>query len=609
MNCMASKFPSKIKYLFNTSLQIIREFGIRYYFNFGITQLKKQKLDLFSSHDDFFEESENMPILDKKEQYEIWKEEKKKKLDSITTNDFQILPKITIVLNSHESKTVFAKSLKSILNQSYSNWELFIIGNSYSNKEIKGVVPDLDDSLFERITFFDKIDQSFVKRITSLMSGEFVCMMEKNTILQNNSFFSIVKIINQKTNFDLLYSDEEILFEHKNKIIPFFKPDWSSYLFLQINYVGNLFFVSKKFLLEIDFLSNNPIENMTSILQNFCNHTKNISHVPEILFSSLYDEYLDFNPFFNRENISLNLENRNIQANIQEIENSKISKINFPLIDEPKVSIIIPTKNNQALLSECIRSLEYNTNYKNLEIIIIENNSDKKTKLYLSSLPYQVISFEEEFNFSTMNNLALEKSTGDYILFLNDDTESIEPNWLLEMVSICQQNDVGAVGAKLLFNNNTIQHAGMAHLKNGFFFHPLQKFPSKSNEQFDTLNLIRECSSVTGACLLIKRTILNEIKNYDETFDVYYGDSDLCFKIRKLGYSVIFTPYAILRHDGSSTIREQSKIFIPIENFYDFATKWPLVKNGDPYYNSNFSYDYSLDVANVSKFDLMTKNE
>ena len=121
------------------------------------------------------------------------------------------------------------------------------------------------------------------------------------------------------------------------------------------------------------------------------------------------------------------------------------------------------------------------------------------------------------------------------------------------------------------------------------------------------MNLIHECSSVTGACLLTKREILKQIKNYDEIFDVYYGDSDLCFKIRDLGYSIIFTPYAILRHDGSGTIRKQSKIFLPTENFYDFVAKWPIVKNGDPYYNSNFSFDYDLDIPydEISR----TKNE
>jgi len=612
---MSIKFFSQIRYLYTESLEIIREFGIQYYFNFGINQLKKQKLNLFFTKENDYDKLENDVLLNKKEQYTYWKENKKlenKKLENkqlennMTMNFSHQSPKITIMLNSITSKNIFIKSIKSILDQSYSNWELFIMGKLYSNKDIKKLLFHSEDFFFQKISLQQTSAKLSLNTIKTMMTGDFLCIMKTNVILENNAFFLISKCINDNINFDLLYSDEEIIFEDENKTQPFFKPDWSPYLFLQMNYVGNLFILSKKFLLEVDISDKIDVENT---LQYICYKCDNIFHLPKILFSSLYNKSDNFNLFFDRENILLNLENKNTKSNVREIKNSRICKIDFELINEPKISIIIPTKNNRRLLSECIRSLEYNTNYTNFEIIILDNNSDETTKSYLSSLPYQVILFNEEFNFSQMNNIALEKSTGDYILFLNDDTESIEPNWLLEMISICQQNDIGAVGAKLLYNNNTIQHAGMAHLKNGFFFHPLQKFPFKHDAQFNTLNLIRECSSVTGACLLTTRKILNDIKNYDETFDVYYGDSDLCFKIRQLGYSVIFTPYAILRHDGSTTIRKQSKIFVPTENFYDFNTKWPLVKNGDPFYNSNFSYNYDLDITSIPKSNLITKNE
>ena len=591
---MAKIFLSQIKYLFKESLKLIREFGLGYYFNFGFNQLKIQKLNLFFTKKNNFDELENNVILDPKKQYEFWKKSKNSQND-IIINPSHKSPKITIVLNSDKSKNLLIESIKSILNQTYSNWELIIMGKLYSNEEIKQLLSTSEDSFLKNLPLSQSHDQLSFYRIKILMTGDFLCIMEKNVILQNNALSLISKSINNKINFDLLYSDEEIIFKDKNEMQPFFKPNWSPFLFIQLNFVGNMFILSKKFLNQVNFLDEVNIKNMRDIIQYLCNKTNNIFHLPEILFSSLYDKSEDFNPFFNRENILLNLKNKNIESSVKEIKN-KISKIDFELIDEPKVSIIIPTKNNYRLLSKCIRSLEYNTNYENFEIIVIDNNSDERTKSYLSSLPYKVILFEDEFNFSQMNNIALKQSTGDYVLFLNDDTESIEPNWLLEMISICQQRDVGAVGAKLLYNNNTIQHAGMAHLKNGFFFHPLQKSPSSDHIQFDTLNLIRECSSVTGACLLTTRKILDDVKNYDEIFDVYYGDSDLCFKIRDLGYSVIFTPYAVLRHDGSTTIRKQSKIFIPTENFYDFVAKWPLVKNGDPYYNTNFSYNYDLEI-------------
>ena len=599
---------TQLKYLYTESLKIIHEFGIKYYFNFGLNQLKTQKLNLFCFKENNYEELENNIILNSKEQYVFWKENKQSQNDDIINYSHKS-SKITIMLNPNESKDIFIRSVKSILNQSYSNWELFIGEKLYSKKEIEQLLSTSEDSFFKKISLSKTSDNLSLYRIKIMMTGDFLCAVEKNIILENNALFLVSKSIDDKIDFDLLYSDEEIIFEDKNKIQPFFKPNWSPYLFLQVNYVGNFFIVSKKFLHQVNFLDKMDLKNMEDVLQNLCYKTNHIFHLSEILFTSLYDKSQDFHPFFDRENTLLNLENKKIKSNIEEINGDKIPIIDFELIDEPKVSIIIPTKNNHRLLSECIRSLEYNTNYENLEIIIIDNNSNGRTKSYLSSLPYEVILFEKEFNFSQMNNIALEKSTGEYVLFLNDDTESIEPNWLLEMISICQQHDVGAVGAKLLYNNNTIQHAGMAHLKNGFFFHPLQKLPSNDNVQFNTLNLIRECSSVTGACLLTTRKILNDIKNYDEIFDVYYGDSDLCFKIRDLGYSIIFTPNAILRHDGSSTIRKQSKIFIPTENFYDFVAKWPLVKNGDPYYNLNFSYNYDLDIPNVSKPNLTTKNE
>ena len=602
---MARKFFTQMKYLFTESLKIINEFGIKYYFNFGINQLQKQKLKLFFTDENDYIILKDDKILNPAEQYSFWKKTKTFENDSIKT-DLEQLPKITIMLNLNSSKTMFVKSIKSIVNQSYSNWELFLVGKFFSNSELKQMLSFLDDDVFEKIFLAKTSNELSFNEITSMMNGDFLCIMNKNVILQNNTFLLIAKSVSDKINFDILYSDEEIIFNKENKIQPFFKPDWSPYLFLQTNFVGNLFILSKKLLSEVKITDEVDFTNTENILQYYVSNTKNIFHLSEILFSTSYESSYDFNPFFDREHVLFNLGNKNSKITIQET-NNKICKINFELIDEPKVSIIIPTKNNYRLLSECIRSLEYNTNYENFEIIILDNKSDGRTTSYLSSLPYQVISFDGEFNFSQMNNIALEKSTGDYVLFLNDDTESIEPNWLSEMISICHQNDVGAVGAKLLYNDNTIQHAGMAHLKNGFFFHPLQKFPSNSDTQFNTLNLIHECSSVTGACLLTKREILKQIKNFDEIFDVYYGDSDLCFKIRDLGYSIIFTPYAILRHDGSGTIRKQSKIFLPTENFHDFVTKWPIVKNGDPYYNSNFSFDYDLDIPydEISR----TKNE
>ncbi len=247
-----------------------------------------------------------------------------------------------------------------------------------------------------------------------------------------------------------------------------------------------------------------------------------------------------------------------------------------------------------------MRSIEYNTNYKNYEIIIIDNNSTKtEVKKYLKSLPYTVLNYNENFNFSKINNFAVSKSSGEYLLFLNDDVEVLGSNWLNEMMGICQQKDVGAVGPKLLTRINKIQHAGMVFLKNGFFFHPFDSESHNSTIQFNFINLIRECSSVTGACLLTKRKIFDAVFGFDEQFDVFYGDSDLCFKIREHGLKIIYNPNAILRHDGSTKIRQAVRLFIPVENHHSFVNKWKNVKHGDPFYNPNLGWDYSINLEEI----------
>ena len=281
--------------------------------------------------------------------------------------------------------------------------------------------------------------------------------------------------------------------------------------------------------------------------------------------------------------------------------------------NQPLVSIIIPTKNNQKILRRCIRSLEENTTYKNWEIIIIDNNSTEKlTRSYYESLkdtspatgntgltewrdPYRIISYSEPFNFSKMNNLAVKHAKGDLILFLNDDTKIIDPNSLEEMVSLCCQKDVGAVGAKLVYSDDTIQHAGVSFLKSGAGFHPFQRINEKKGGYHNIMNVVRECSAVTGACLLTKKEIFERVNQFDENFDLYYGDADLCLKIIESGYHVLYTPHAKLLHEGSYSIRKSSDFHFAIENHHHFIEKWPFLQNGDPYYNSNLGWNYSLE--------------
>ena len=237
------------------------------------------------------------------------------------------------------------------------------------------------------------------------------------------------------------------------------------------------------------------------------------------------------------------------------------------------------------------------TNYSNKEIIIIDNDSDDlKVKVYLEKIPHKVINFKGNFNFSKMNNIAARESDGDLLLFLNDDTKVLQSDWLDELVSICIQNDVGAVGPKLILSDDTIQHAGMVFLKTGAGFHPGMHLEKNTDAYHNILNVMREYSAVTGACLLVKKDVFEQVDGFDNDFDVYYGDSDLCLKIQHAGFRVIYSPFTELLHEGSKSIAftHGGASFFDVENHQLFIKKWPHLKNGDSFYNPNLDWDYSL---------------
>ena len=581
---MPSKFIKQIKYLYLTSHHIIHEYGLVYFINFGFLQLRNQKLDLLKSKD-IDENIQQRKI--KKIDYDTWRKNHTRLLE-ISSTSLQYSPKVSFMMFVCNTDSL-DDTITSIIDQSYTNWELEIT-SPYNNDNLKFT----DDRI--RLKIINSNDNSIIEQI-SKTDSEFVCFMTNNIILDKNALFQLVKSLNENPTSDIVYSDEEK--EQTNHTArPFFKPDWSPYLFLFTDYIGSFFMIRKTILAKTEPDMNILNGIFFGFLLKATETTSNIYHHPNILFKQLLDKK-NISIELNRKIILEALSRRNLNTNIV-IDEQKPLRILFNLNKEPKVTIIIPTRDNIKLLSRCLRSLEYNTNYKNMEIIIVNNNSNEETNSFLNSLPYKIINYNERFNFSKLNNIASSSSTGEYLLFLNDDVEAIEPNWLKEMISLCQLNDVAIVGAKLLYHDNTIQHAGMVHMKNGFYFHPYQKHPSNVDKNFGIINSIRERSAVTGACLLIKNSIFKEIGGFDEVFDVYYGDSDLCLSAQKLGYKVLYNPYAILRHDGSSKIQTISKVFIPVENHHDFIKKWPSLINGDPYYNSNLGFDYEL--PNVESF-------
>ena len=593
-------FFEKLVYLYKVSVDTIQQFGLGYFLRFGSGQLRKQKLDIFKPNEDYDEILSKKPV-DKKTQYKIWKEQQEKTPFDFSengANKLNLKNSISIVLFVNNNSKTLENSIQSIFEQSYTNFQLLIVTEqTETNEFVKQLIssksnPEIDVN----VKFLNPTERLSVLELLELVSGDLIGFIDDTILLKKNCLHEITQNMSENPQSDLFYSDEEIL--HNGDETPFFKPDWSPYLSLFKNYMGNFFLIKRSLAPNLDQTQHLDTENLLWFLYHCYENAENIFHIRSILYSS--EEDARKNSLRLRKILPSVLKERSLISNIHGDLKESSFKISFPLNGEPKVSIIIPTKDNSFLLRKCLRGIEYNTNYQNYEIIIVDNNSREiETKQYLRSLPYTVLNYNGNFNFSKMNNFAVSKSSGEYLLFLNDDVEVLEPTWLNEMLGICQQKDVGAVGAKLLTRINKIQHAGMVFLKNGFFFHPFDGEPHDSTEQFDIINLVRECSSVTGACFLMERKTFDAVSGFDEQFDVFYGDSDLCFKIRELGLKIIYNPNAILRHDGSTKIRQAVRLFIPVENHHNFINKWKTVKYGDPFYNPNLGWNYSIDIEEV----------
>ena len=591
---------SRIKKLTKLSLDIIKTHGLSYYLHVAIEELENQKLDLLRENIEIKKQRQRMQESES-EKYSAFLE----KLDlesadkDILENQLNYKPKFTIIIPFNKENSGYIEPLfTSIKEQAYDNYEIIILQSDDNLKNL--IIKNLDltnnNKAITNITFISKIND-----IQKNIHGDFVCILEPGNKLDNNAFFKICEFLNKNIDSEIIYTDNDRSDNDGNRSNPFFKPDWSPYLFFSMNYLSPLCFIRKEI---FNKLSINEISSSTlhyEVILKATEISKKIKHVSLPLCSVLQKSFS--NQFLEKKNIlSSYFERKKINATVGNNTESGTFNIKFNVENNPLVSIIIPTKNNKKILQRCVESIKKHTSYKNFEIIIVDNNStDLGTKSYYKSLSCTILNYKGSFNFSKMNNYAVKHAKGDFLLFLNDDTKVLEPNWLQEMIGVCSQNDVGAVGAKLVYSDNTIQHAGIVILDTGAGFHPFQNIPEDSNKNFNLINVMRDCSAVTGACLMTKKEIFAKINGFDDVFDVYYGDADLCLRIIDSGYHVVYTPSVKMLHEGSHSIiatmssnsLEQTAHWA-VENHFQFIKKWPLIKNGDQFYNKNLSWDYSI---------------
>ncbi len=397
---------------------------------------------------------------------------------------------------------------------------------------------------------------------------------------------------------DIVYCDHGI-FLPEGDCEYYYKPDYAPHYLETENYIGNVICVEGSLLRDmfknhtIDFDKNNAF-----IYEILLKHPEQVSHIPELLYGR--------SPVLAEERAreeKCRIDYWKQKGSAYEVtpglyEGS--SHISFPLVENPLVSILIPTCDHIEDLQTCINSVMEKSTYSNYEIVIIENNSkEEKTFDYYKQLEQldriRIVTWEHEFNYSAINNYGLQYIKGEYVILLNNDIEVISPNWMEEMLYYATRDEVGAVGAKLYFPDDTIQHAGVILGIRRLAGHGHRNFDRDADGYMHRLKTVQDYSIVTAACLMIKKDKIEACHGFDTNLVVDYNDVDLCMKLRKMGYYNVFTPYAQLYHYESKS-RGENKTPQQLERngreFFYFTTKWyHEIMKGDPFYNKHLTLD------------------
>ena len=538
---------------------------------------------------------------------------------------FERMVKISILVPLWNTPENFLREMiESVTAQTYQNWELCLAdGSDEDHRYVADLVREYQEKdgrgriLYKKLAKNEGIAGNTNQCLT-MATGEYIGLFDHDDILHPSALYEYVKAINEK-NADYIYCDETTFKSGDiNKMLTMhFKPDYAVDNLRANNYICH-FSVFARQLLDGTELFRPKFDGSQDhdMILRLTDRAKNVVHVPKLLYywrshpGSVASD-IGAKPYAiqaAKDAVADHLRRHGFEhfqiTSTRAFET--IFKIRYQIIGDPKISIIIANKDHLEDLKRCITSIQDKSTYENYEIIVVENNSEtKEIFAYYEKLKdepnIKVVTFKESgsFNYSEVNNFGVREATGDYVLLLNNDTQVITVNWMEELLMYAQREDVGAVGAKLYYGNKTIQHAGVvlglgAHRTAGHSHYGQHR---ENLGYMGRLCFAQNVSAVTGACLLVKKSLFEEVGGLDESFAISLNDVDFCLKLREKGLLNVFTPFAELYHFESVSrgLDDQGeKAARYNDESQRFREKWKKVlEKGDPYYNPNFSLDRS----------------
>ena len=606
--------------------------GYRYLKRHGMKQFLIRLTERFQQEDIDYE---TWFQLNKATEKELEEQRRRKNLQA---------PLISIVVPVYRTPEIFLREMiESVMNQTYANWELCIadaspIGAKMKEDlaKIKGkkkreailAIPDQETELTAIIREYQgkdariryeilKENKSIAENTNAALemaTGDFAGLLDHDDLLEPNALFEVAEKILQDDRVDAVYTDEDKINSKGNKhLTPNMKPDFNLDLLRSNNYICHLFVVRRILINKVggfrkefdgaqdyDFIfrcieAADKIAHVHKVLYHWRTHEKSTSDNPD---SKLYAFHAG------KRAVESHLQRMGIQATVEETCDLGYYRVKYPVTGHPMVSVLIPNKDQLATLKKCLKSVWEKTEYDNYEILIIENNStEKETFDFYKKIDgkryVRVLYWDREFNYSAINNFGARHAKGEYLLLLNNDTEVITKGWMKELLSNCQRPEVGMVGAKLYFPDNTIQSAGTIIGMGGMADHAFVNMDRKKAGYMHRASIQMNLSGVTAACAMVKRTVYEEVGGLEEKLTVAFNDVDLGLKIVTAGYLIVYDPFAELYHYESKSrgVNDEKKERHAKEVRYT-QEKWKeFLEAGDPCYNQNLTlakHNFSL---------------
>lgn len=524
-------------------------------------------------------------------------------------------PTFSVLMPVYETpKKYLREAIESVYGQIYPDWELCIVDDASKAPHVRRILEHYA-KVEPRIKLAFRTENGHIAATSNsalaLATGEFIVLLDHDDMLTPDALFENALVINRRPDVDVIYSDEDKIDEDGRRHSAYFKPDWAPDSLLARNYVSHLG-VYRRSLVERagGFRTGFEGSQDYDLLLRVTEKTDRVAHIPRILYHwRVHAESASATR--NQKGYALDaglralreaLERRGEPGRVVHDEvRSGLYSVRYDIRRSDKVSIIVPTRDHGQDVDRCLTSLFGRSTYANFEVILLDNGSrDQKSLDVFSAWSERepsrltIVPYDVPFNFSGINNFAAARATGEYLLFLNNDTEVITDDWIEAMIEQAQRPQIGAVGAKLLYDDDTIQHAGVIVGLGGVAGHSHKYFAADAPGYFYTLQTVNNFSAVTGACMMMRRAVFEEVGGFDEELAIAFNDVDLCLRIRDAGYRNIYLPHVVLYHHESksrgdeNTTEKQARFLREQQIMHE---RWKTFTEPDPYYNINLGRD------------------